>query len=304
MTQRTHAIGVIGVLTALVASCVQTPRHIALRPEERVIGRIRQTGRVRLLTTQRRLVTITLETGEVVLRELHGLARTDEPWGLASAGDRGMFTLLGAEALGELDLTGRLVRRLSLSAKYVGLFGVGSELLVQPASTRPGDQILRRLDTSDSTTSRVGALRAVQFDTRAEHLTLNLVNCGSTQGGELPCWLNQDVRVDRTRLDGGSRLVDLVGAGLRPRPTRSLERMKTPGPVLDAHIDASGRLWVLIHRPDTGNQWPFVLARYLEDARLDAIRVIQGRPRLILDVASDECILLTGAGSLRSVRLL
>ncbi len=240
----------MAVVGVLMTSCVETARLVPLRPEERVIGRIRQSGRVRLLTSERRLVTMEPQTGEVVVRELRGLTGADQPWGLASAGADRVFSLLGADVLGEFDRNGRLLRRLGLPGKYVSLFGVASGLILQPASTRPGDHVLRWFDPSNSTLSSVGTLRATEFDTRYEHVALNLVSCGSTQGGELPCWFNQDTRIDRIQSTGRGSLVDLVGAGLMPHPTRTLERVETAGPVLDAHIDTYGRLWVLIRRPD------------------------------------------------------
>ena len=298
-----RTIGSLIVGGLLMLGCAEPPRHLRLLPEERVVGRIRESDRVRLLTTEARLVTFERRSGTITVREIRGLARNEDPWGLAPAGRNRAYTLLDAEVLGEVDDDGQIVRRVRLPQPSVGLFSLGQEVLLQPASVRPGDQLLRRINLSGLDFTTVGTLRADQFDTRSERLTLNLVNCGSTQIDELPCWFNQDARVHRVRLIGSGRIVDLVGVGLAPHASRSLEHLETPGPALDGHIDASGRLWVLVGRSRDRGSWTFVIARYLEGGRLDAVRVVSARPRLILDVAGDECTLLTGTGSLTQVAL-
>ena len=147
------------------------------------------------------------------------------------------------------------------------------------------------------------SLRSSSFDTRAETLAFNLVACGSGFAAELPCWFSHGLRVDRVASTGRGRQQVLSGIGLALDAGQGLERLETPGPIIDAHIDRTGRLWVLLRRPTRTGREEVVLARYSRDDQLDAVVETSSQARLILDVRDFDCVLLAGGGQFSRINI-
>ena len=223
---------------------------------------------------------------------LGGWAVSDGEW----------WTLVGASQLAQLDDDGHLEGRVQLGGSYVGLFGVGEAILLQPATPAPGAAVLQRLDLETMGRQNAGALRASSFGTRAETLAFNLVACGSTEAAELPCWFNQGRQVDRIGSAGGGRIQVISGIEFTPDTRQGLEGLETSGPIVDAHIDERGRLWVLLRR-STGrgsDEEESVLARFGDDG-LEGVTKVPSLSRLIIDVRDDDCVLLVGSGQFSTV---
>ena len=95
---------------------------------------------------------------------------------------------------------------------------------------------------------------------------------------------------------GETRQQFLSGVGLAAEVGQGLERLETPGPIIDAHIDATDRLWVLLRRTTNRGSEDVVMARYSREGALDGVVATSSRSRLILDVRGADCVLLVGAG--------
>lgn len=310
MTRMRWLVVVVGWLAI---GCGGPPTSVLFEPGEKVVGRARDLQRVRLLTTARRLVTVHLSDLSMTSSALVGLKTEDEPWGLAVS-DARWWTLVGASQLAQIGDEGHLGDRVPLDGSYVGLFGLDETMLLQPASPAPGAPVLQILNLKTMGRQNAGALRASTFGTRAETLALNLVACGSTESEELPCWFNHSLQVDRIGSAGGGRIQAVSGIELAPDTRIGLERIETSGPLVDAHIDQLGRLWVLLRRStgqgrgqgtgqgarQANDERESVLARYGGD-RLEGVVRVPSLSRLIIDVRDDACVVLVGSGQLSTV---
>lgn len=285
----------IGLMTA---GCGDPPNGVVLEPDERVIGRARDGKRVRLLTTSGRLVTVHLSDFSADAQTLVGLQRDETPWGLAVSSGSRWWTLAGTSHLVEIGQRGRVTGRVALEGNYVGLFSVGDTILIQPATPAPGEPVLQELNLETMGRRNTGSLRSSFFDTRVETLAFNLVACGSGSFTELPCWFSQGLRVDRVAAMGNGRQQTLSGVGLTADAGHGLERLETPGPIIDAHIDTKGRLWTLLRRPTQTGDEELVVVRYSRDDEPEAVVVVSDQSRLILDVRGSDCVLLVGAGQM------
>ena len=150
-------------------------------------------------------------------------------------------------------------------------------------------------------TRPAGSLRSVQFATRLDTLAQNLVSCGSTRGGELPCWFAQGLDVDRVSTKGDGRQHRLRGVGVRPPDPNAVRLEEMSGPIIDAHIDALGRLWVLVRRSNDQHQPEHVVVRY---SALDELQHVLAAPvtsRLIHTARGSDCLLLTGNGQFATI---
>ena len=282
------------VIGLVAAGCGHPPSRIVFEPDERVIGRARDGKRVRLLTTFGRLVTVQLADLSTASETVVGLERDYALWGLAVLSDGRWWTLAGTSHVAEIDERGRVTNRLALKGRYVGLFSVGDTILIQPATPAPGEPVLQGLNLKTMGRWNTGSLRSSSFDTRSETLAFNLVTCGSGSAAELRCWFSHGLRVDRVASTGQGQQQVLSGIGLAIDVGQGLERLETPGPIIDAHIDRTGRLWVLLWRPTRTGREEMVLARYSRDDHLDAVVETSSQARLILDVRDSDCVLLVG----------
>ena len=292
-------VTVLLLLIFLATSCSKS-HSVLLGPGEKVVGRTRDTGRVRLLTTRPRLVSFRLSDGSAVSLPITGLESHESPWGLAGTED-GLVTLVGPVTVARLGPKGRVTERVALRQPQLGLFGLGESVLLQPATPDSNQAVLRRMNFLDGQSQPVGSLRSSRFETRAESLARNLVGCGSTQVDELPCWFNHDLTIDRISDEGEGRTVRVRLSGFEgERSRQGIRGIGEPGPIVDVHIDRSRALWVLLRRP-ASSPARFVLARLSDSGALTNATELTGQPRLILDAEARECLLFVGTGQLVSV---
>ena len=220
---------------------------------------------------------------------------------MATSPDGRLWTLIGTNRLAEIRDDGRIAERVSTKAHYIGLFSVANTVLVQSATPAAGRPALQSLDLKTMLTRPAGSLRSVQFATRLDTLAQNLVSCGSTRGGELPCWFAQGLNVDRVSTKGDGRQHRLRGVGVRPPDPNAVRLEEMSGPIIDAHIDALGRLWVLVRRSNDQHQPEHVVVRY---SALDELQHVLAAPvtsRLILTARGSDCLLLTGNGQFATI---
>ena len=298
-----RGVGWLVVAIGLMIGCGDGSSRVVLEPDERVVGRARDGKRVRLLTTSGRLVTVQLADYSTASETVVGLQEDEAPRGLAVSSNGRWWTLAGTAYLAEIGERGRVATRVRLEGNYVGLFSVGDTILIQPATPAPGTPVLQGLELATMRRWNVGALRASSFDTRAEALAFNLVACGSGSATELPCWFSHGLRVGRVASTGKGRQQVLSGLGLAADAGQGLEQLETPGPIIDAHIDAADRLWVLVRRSTRAGGKEAVVARYSSDDELEALVTVSGRSRLILDVRGADCVLLVGAGQFLRINI-
>ena len=297
----------LAVLTTsllLCTSCGDSAAPVLLEPDERIIGRSGDDAQVRLLTTSHRLLVVDVR-GRSRLPTMRqtaiALESGDEPWGLATSPDGRLWTLIGTNRLVKIDEHGRIAERVSTKAHYIGLFSVANTVLVQSATPAAGRPALQSLDLRTMLTRPAGSLRSVQFATRLDTLTRNLVACGSTRGSELPCWFAQGLDVDKVSTRGDSRQQRLRGVGIRSPDPDAVRLEEMSGPIIDAHIDVLGRLWVLVRRSNGQHQPEYVVARYSALDELQHVLAAPDTSRLILTVRGSDCLLLTGNGQFATI---
>ena len=287
-------------LSVLGVACRSGAVSLALDPTEVVVGRARAGDTIWLITNAERLVQLSLLDQSITTHEVTGLRPGQETWGLASSGSGHLWTLVDWSTIAQLTQEGRAELRLPLPTRYLGLYGFGDGVLVQPATVVPQRQVLEWLRPGERVGAPIGSLRLVTFSSRAETLVRNLVGCGSTVTSETPCWFNQDLRVDRIDADGTSRLLELQGVEYLLRPQPDPTRLDQPGPIIDVHIGADHSLWVLLREPIAGGDG-HLLARYAPDGTQSHLRRLDRRVRLILDANNATCRLLAGSGQIHEV---
>ena len=77
-----HMRSLVVVVGWLAIGCGGQPPSVLFEPGEKVVGRARDSYRVRLLTTSRRLVTVHLSDLSTTSGALVGFKKEDAPWGL------------------------------------------------------------------------------------------------------------------------------------------------------------------------------------------------------------------------------
>ena len=286
-------------VAGLSAGCGDPDPRAAIGRGEIVVGRARDDGDVWLLTNTARLVRVSLSDHTVVAAAVTGLRPDEEFWGLASSGTGDFLTLIGRSTIATVGRRGHVSDRVAMEDRYLGLYGFRETVLVQSVTFQAGSPVLKRLRLGEQPTVEVGSLRLVDYSTRSETLVRSLVACGTTSATELPCWFNQTLHIDRIGIAGTGRPLELLGLTARALPTPHPDRMDVRGPIIDAHIDRDRMLWVLLRQDIPAGSASDLLARYTPDGTPLNLERLEGRSRLILDAAADECLLLGVDGVIR-----
>jgi hypothetical protein len=279
---------------------------VIVRPDELIIGRTADEGRVWLLTAARSLILVDRRRTSTVRAQLTGIADDEPLWGLGRLSNGSLWTLLGYRSLAELDESGRLLAQVNLERPHVALFGWRGRLILQELSLEPKGPALVSTTPNDTDRRAFGALERHQLATRAETLANQLALCGQSEYDELPCWFSHDLRIHRVHWDGTSRLSVAAGLGLTEKPF-DLRSATTPArPVRDAYIDGTGDLWLLTMAPEDGARGnasgASQLARYDAQGRLIGVMRLTEPARIILSARSEGVELLSVSGHLRTVR--
>ena len=299
----TVAVAIAACTADSASSDASAPvRPPVLAPNEIIVGRVHEAERVWLLTDTPHLVTIRPRDRTVSSLAISGLGSGEQLWGLASDGAGKLWTLSGRSTLVGIGLDGRLDERRPLPGHHLGLFGHGGALMVQTATLDAEAALLRTIDPDSGRTRAIDGLHLVRAGTRVETLAHNLVACGSSATRELPCWFAYDDNAVRISRDGPARRQTLSGVRMAKAVRPQGEQLEERGPIVDAHLDGQGDLWVLL-RGGRELDPDLIAARYTPNGELIASGCIDTNARLILDVRKDVCLLFVGFGGLQAISL-
>jgi hypothetical protein len=215
-------------------------------------------------------------------------------------GEGDLWTLVGRSVLAEVNRRGEVVRRLELAEPHVGVFAGLQQLLYQVMNFEPPADAM--------TAGRPGADRRVwgRMRTRALPLArpavaaLNLVSCGSTANGTIPCWFPDQPAITLTEPSGTSRELTLEGLPV-VAPEILLAAENPQRPIRDAFVTADDRVWILgsgtAPADDRGERLGgWLLARYDNQGRLEARMALPEPARILLGAGRERCVLLSWNG--------
>ena len=310
---RLAGITLLAIVTGAcrTAPAGQAPASLAVTPifgpvmgREVIAGRVVDHEMLLVLAGGTDLVRIELGAHRADRRHLD-LDPGDSCWGLARLDAGPVWTLKGRHTLARIDRGGHVVDQIPLATPHFGLFAAGNRLVYQEANfTSPAPALLvgapdgtRRSRWSDLTT-RVFANLA-----RASAAALNMVSCGTSVTGEVPCWFPDEAAVSLIDAAGQTRRVPLPGLTV-VAPETLLTAENPARPVRDAYVDAAGDIWILSSgSPAAGVETigGWILARYGHDGVAKGISRLSEPARLLLDVGTRRVTLLLSSGNVGEV---
>ena len=252
------------------------------------------------------LVRVDVAGQRVATNPVHPLAAGEHVWGLASMGEGDLWTLIGRSVLAQVSADGEVVRRLELAEPHIGVFAGLRQLLYQVMSFDPPADAM--------TAGRPGAERKVWSRMRTRALpfarpavaALNLVSCGSTANGTIPCWFPDQPSITLTAPSGASRELALEGLPV-VAPEILLAAENPQRPIRDAFVTLDDRVWILgsgTYPADDRSTRPggWLLARYDGQGRLEARMALPEPARILLGAGGDRCVLLAWDGRVVEVQ--
>ena len=270
-------------------------------PGDIIVGRSRCRDETWLLTSGPDLITVSTGRATVTAHRVSGLAREDNPWGLACLQDGTVWTLATPWTLVRLDGgDARALERIALTLPRVALFAAADRLLFQQTPFVAATAALVTSPPREPAAVRnwpglVQRQRAWYGpDMARKAVARNLVNCGIGNGDEVPCWFVDDARVVISN-GRSARTIDAkppLGWG---RIAASLHDA-----ALSAHV-----LWFALSGEDpnngrvAGGTLVFVDQSSSERQSLD----LRPAARLLLASTDTTCTLLTVDGTLMEVSL-
>jgi hypothetical protein len=274
---------------------------------ELIVGRVVAGSHAWLLTGGNAVVHVDLAAARHTRVVVNPVAEHEHLWGLASTGDGTFWTLVGRAVLAQMSEDGRLQRRIELAAPHVGVFGAGRELLYQVMNFQPPADALAAGPPGEAPRRAWSRMRtrALPF-ARTAVAALNLVSCGATASGTIPCWFPDQAAVTVTDAPGHSREFQLEG--LPTLPAEVLLASDNPRrPIRDAFVSADNHIWILgSGEPPPAEAAPkpgaWVLARYDRDGRLLRRLQLREPARLLLNASDQRCVLLSWDGRVVEVR--
>lgn len=273
---------------------------------ELIVGRV-ASGAAAWLLTSDALIKVDLDGRRFVRATLHPRSEDDHLWGLASIAGEEMWTLMGRSVLARISGDGEVLERIELSAPHVGLYSAGHELLYQALNFQPPVDALMAGPPGDGMRRVWGRMRTRPLPlARAAVAALNLVGCGPTVTGTVPCWFPDQAAVSLTDPSGASR--ELMLEGLPTVAAEVLLASDNPRrPIRDAFVSSAGDLWVLgSGRAPDGDESKrpggWLLARYSADGRLMRRMQLPEPARLLLGTREESCLVLSWDGRVVEVR--
>jgi hypothetical protein len=227
-------------------------------------------------------------------------------WGLARLADGSVWTLMGRNAAIEVASDGSVRRTLALSAPQFGLFGVADRLIFQGAGLSPGAPALFAGAPDDPARTAWSALTTRSFEQLAggAAAALNLVACGVSHSGEVPCWFPDEPAISLIGSGGATRRLELAGLP-RVAPEVLINAAAPPRPVRDVFVERDGTIWVIStgKPPAHGKNLPggWLLARYGRRGEPIDRRLLPEPARLILRAGGGRALVLTGSGMIAEV---
>lgn len=280
--------------------------RVPISETEIIVGRAVSDDDVIVLTDSKSLVRLNPFRGTVQRVQVSSINTDENVWGLARLEDGTLWTLVGRATLTELSSQGKVVRKIDLRVPHLALFGWKNRLLYQAIDLSPPSAALAQGPPGNHDRTPCGSLQTRLFNTvRPEMWALNLVKCGVGRADELPCWFQNEVVIDRIRVDGKGSPCRLDNLKLT-RPAALTRAEDAPHPIWDAYIPASGELWVLItsDTPASANgRSGWEVFRYSPQGRLIAGTRLPVPARLILGVREDFCYLLAHDSRITRVKV-
>ncbi len=273
-----------------------------LLTNELIVGHVVLGSSAWVMTSADALIRVNLATRTHVRTIVGPLAAAEHVWGLAAGEGNELWTLVGRSVLARVAGDGRVVERVNLTDPHVGVFGAGKQLVYQVMSfTPPADALV---------TGRPGGAERVPWSrmrtrelplARTAVAALNLVSCGSTATGTVPCWFPDQAAVTLTDPSGASREIALEGLPV-VAPEVLLASENPRRPVRDAFVSETGAVWVLGSgeppaRDEPARSGGWLLARYDPSGRIVSRTRLQEPARIILGVRNDRCLLLAWNGN-------
>lgn len=269
---------------------VLTPKNHV--PDALIVGRTGCGRSVWLLTAAPHLVEIAPDR-RVTVHPLRNALQNDRPWGLACVADA-LWTLANPRTLARVTRDGDIAERLALRLPRIAVFAAGQKLVYQQLPTAIAEPVLAASSPRDLLDVRPWpGLLGRAGESRDDQLTRNLVNCGLSDSGWLPCWFAD--RAEITISDGVSSVTTSSQPLLGNDGNPSL-------PLWDVAL-AEGRLWMLATTTASTGE------RHLGGRLIAATRtggklgqvLLRPAARLILSATATRCLLLSAQGELMEV---
>lgn len=273
---------------------VSSSTRAGLVADALIVGHATCAGISWLLTEAPDLVEVSLATRDAVAHAVHPLGPDDRPWGLACLADGTLWTLANPRTTARIDPSGAVRERVALTLPRIALFGAGRRLLFQSMPMVAGAPALASSPPRQPLVVQPWpALRARRAGSREQELTLNLVNCGLSVTGWLPCWFAAEPRF--TISDG------VTTRTLAPPALQSLP-VDRSAPIWDVAVSPN-RVWLLATVPAAldhkrGGRW---LVQTDVDGRERARLELAPPARLILTASDVACTLLAVDGRVLEV---
>lgn len=315
MTRLVHLLA--WVMLAASAGCSRSVRHNDVAMLTARFGPIADLGtisghvvddhgsRVALLAGDASLVTINVDasTQRAVTLPCSGPNRC---WGLARLSDGTLWTLKGMRTVMQVSLDGGLVREVPLDTAHLGVHGAGSRLVLQPGTLPAGEPVLYAGAVFALSQNAWSTMRARPFNTLAPGAAaaLNLVSCGVSFTGEIPCWFPDEPSLFLITESGTTRVIALEGLP-RAAPELLINARVPQRPVRDVFMESDGTIWVLSTgtppdaAPDVPGGW--LIARYGKHGEPIDRRTLPEAVRIILRAGHGRALVLTGAGTVSEV---
>jgi len=306
------------LLVAASANCSGSVRHSDVAILTARFGPIADLGTISGHVVEDHGATAVLLAGDASLVAINTDARTQRAvtlpcsganrcWGLARLADGTLWTLRGMHAVVQVSRNGAVLRELPLVAAQLGVHGAGSRLVLQPGTLPVGQPVLFAGTASALSQDPWSTMRARPFDALATGAAaaLNLVSCGVSLTGEIPCWFPDEPSLFLVAESGATRVVGLEGLP-RAAPELLINARVPQRPVRDVFVEQDGTIWVIStgtaasSAPDLPGGW--LIARYGKHGEPIDRRVLPEPVRIILRAAHGRALVLTGAGTVSEVQ--
>ena len=273
--------------------------------EETIVGRAVDGGVLWLATNGNSLVRVNLNARSHIRHAVKPLESGESIWGLGVRADGGVWTLIGRQTLAEIDDDGAIMRRIALAEPHVGLFDARPELIYQTLNFQPHTEALSAGPPGAAGRRPWSRMRTRQFSlARGAAASLNLVSCGTSEAGAIPCWFPDAPVITITDSHGASKEVVLAGLPAAS-PERILGLDHPMRPVRDVFTTSAGEIWVLgsFGPPQTDDErrGAPVLIRYSGRGEVLWRWELPEPARLILKAGVNHCTLLTWDGRIVEV---
>lgn len=297
----------VGAAACTGSQAISGPWTVRFGPvigDEPIVGRAVFGRTAWLMTANNGLVRVELDGRQHTRVKVEPLAPGEKVWGLAAADVYGFWTLVGRSTLAQVAGNGKVLQRIPLGEPHSGVYSGRGELLYQVMTLTPPAPALLAGPPGDAARRPWGGMKTRDLPMPRVHAAVaNLVSCGPTVTGTIPCWFPDRNGLTVTDPSGVSTELTLDGvAAIDPKTLLTTPRP----PVRDAFVSAAGELWIITSGEPTAGQeekrggWELV--RCTLDGRVLQRAQLPEPARMVLGVTSDSAILLAWDGTIVEVR--